>query len=100
MFDGFPRFGCAFHAGKAAVVDFGDAGQGADALRVGFDGGAEFAHVVSQFVHVVGKGLEAVGQGFVEFREPIQAFVDGHLTFSVACSVVGGGDRAHAPELA
>lgn len=84
MFDGLPRFGRAFHAGKAALVDFGDAGQGADVLRVGFEGGPEFAHLVGQFVHVVRKGLEASGQGFVEFREPIQAFVDGHLTFSVA----------------
>ncbi len=68
-------------------VDFGDAREGADILRVDFDGGAEFAHVVGEFAYVVGENLKTLGQGLVAFGEPVKAFVGGHCRLQ--CSVSG-----------
>ena len=68
----------AFQAGEARLVDLGDPCEGADVLRVDFDGGVQLVGRRAQFAHVVGEDLKAFGQGLVAFGEPVKSFVGGH----------------------
>lgn len=57
-------------------MDFGDAREGADILRVGLNCGPEPLDVEVEH-------LEALSQSFMAFGEAIEAFVGGHRYFLV-----------------